>query len=225
MPFTDDEHSRSAQQRAYLYIRERIVDGSIAGGAKLNPTTIADALGVSRMPVREALVQLDAEGLVTNRANRGAIVTPFKPEDIEELFEMRAALEGVAARHAAANHTETQLEELAALASRMNRASPDPIRWTALHDEFHDLLCSTSGYRRLNAEIRRIRASVRPYLLLYNRVYERTEMEGAEHLGLIDALRSRNSILAERAMIHHITTAGVGVIAFLRHRPEAKAAS
>jgi DNA-binding GntR family transcriptional regulator len=224
VPFREDELSRSAQQRAYLYIRERIVDGSISGGTKLNPTAIAKVLGISRMPVREALVQLDAEGLVTNRANRGAIVTPFEPEDVEELFEMRAALEGLAARHAAQHHTEVQLEELTALAMRMNRVSADAHHWMRLHDEFHDIFCLMGGRRRLNAEIRRLRASVRPYVLLYNHVYARTEMDGAEHLALIEALRTRNALLVERSMINHISTAGIGVIAFLRHGHKAKIA-
>jgi DNA-binding GntR family transcriptional regulator len=225
MPFREDEFSRSAQQRAYLHIRDRIVDGTIPGGTKLNPSAIAEVLGISRMPVREALVQLDAEGLVTNRANRGAIVTPFQPDDVEELFEMRAALEGVAARHAAEHYTEAQLEDMTALAQRMNRAASDPHHWMRLHDEFHDLFCSIGGRQRLSAEIKRFRASVRPYVLLYNHVYERTEMDGAEHLALVEALRSRNALLAERSMTNHITTAGTGVIAFLRHRRETKVAS
>jgi DNA-binding GntR family transcriptional regulator len=225
VPFREDEFSRSAQQRAYAYIRDRIVDGSIPGGTRLNPTVIAENLGISRMPVREALLQLDAEGLVTNRANRGAIVTPFKPEDIEELFQMRAALEGLAARRAAERHTEAQLEELTALAMRMNRVSADAVQWTRVHDEFHDTLCAISGYLRLAAEIRRIQASVRPYLLLFNHVYARTEMEGAEHLALIAAVRTRNPVLAETAMVHHISTAAVGVIAFLRQHQEPKAAA
>ncbi|MGQ9366862.1 GntR family transcriptional regulator [Azospirillum sp. ST 5-10] len=223
MPFREDDAHHSAQQRAYQYIRDRIVDGSIAGGTKLNPAAIAGILGISRMPVREAIVQLDTEGLVTNRPNRGAIVTPLEPEDVEELFEMRAALEGLAARRAAERITDAQLEELEALAERMERVSADAQQWLRLHDEFHDLICVSSGRRRLVAEIRRIRASVRPYLLLYNRVYERAEMEGAEHLALVAALRSHNSVLAERTFSHHVATASIGVINFLRHRQEQQA--
>src|ERR1700712_4074602 len=96
----------SAQQRAYQFIRGCILQGEIPGGSKINPAEIAKTLGISRMPVREALVQLDVEGLVTNRMTRGAIVTVLDPSDVEELFEMRAALESIAARYAALRCTD-----------------------------------------------------------------------------------------------------------------------
>ncbi|MCF4167360.1 GntR family transcriptional regulator [Zavarzinia compransoris] len=224
MSFIDGDAQQSAQQQAYRYIRDQIVGGAIPGGTKIVPSEIAEVLGISRMPVREALVQLDAEGLVTNRPNRGAIVTPLKPEDVEELFQMRAALEGLAARHAAVKCTEMHLHELEIMAGRMDRAADDAQLWLRHHDEFHDYMCSIPGRARLLAEIRRIRASVHPYLLLYNRVYDRPEMEGAEHRALIDALRTKNGTLAERAVSHHIDTAAVSVIAFLRQRNGTKVA-
>jgi DNA-binding GntR family transcriptional regulator len=218
MRLKDEDTYSSAQQRAYHYIRDRIVEGSLPGGDKLNPAAIAEDLGISRMPVREAIVQLDAEGLVTNRPNRGAIVTPLHPEDVEELFEMRAALEGIAARHAAERCTDIDLHELSIIAERMARAEHDAHQWLRAHDSFHEYMCSMAQRRRLEVEVRRIRSAVHPYLLIYNRVYNRVEMEGAEHIALIEALRSRNPVLAEQSFKHHVATAGVGVIAFLRER-------
>lgn len=216
-----DESGMSAQQRAYAFIRDRIINGSIQGGAKLNPVSIAEELGISRMPVREALVQLDAEGLVTIRPNRGAVVTPLTADDVEELFEIRAALEGIAGRHAATRFTPSDMEELQALSLRLKRPTTDVRAWLKIHDQFHDVLCMISGRRRLLNEIRRIRTSVHPYLLLYISVYHETEMEGAEHDSLLSALQTRNAILVERIVTEHILTASTGVIKFLRQRNEA----
>lgn len=223
MPAYDSDLQRSAQQQAYRYIRDKIVSGAMPGGTKINPSEVAEILGISRMPVREALVQLDAEGLIVNRPNRGAVVTQLRPEDIEELFEMRAALEGLAARHAAERWTDAELQELELIALRMDNAAAQPQVWVSLHDHFHDFLCSISHRTLLITEIRRIRASVHPYLLLFNQFYERPEMEGAEHRTLIDALRTRNGMLAERAMQHHIHMAAAKVTVFLKQRLAAKA--
>lgn len=219
----DDESGMSAQQRAYAFIRDRIINGSIQGGAKLNPVSIAEELGISRMPVREALLQLDAEGLVTIRPNRGAVVTPLTADDVEELFEIRAAMEGIAARHAATRFTSSDMEELQALSLRLKRPTSDVRAWLKTHDQFHDVLCMISGRRRLLNEIRRIRTSVHPYLLLYISVYHETEMEGAEHDSLLSALQTRNALLVERIVTEHILAASTGVIKFLRQRNEVPA--
>ena len=224
MVYPEDGRYQSAQQLAYQFIRDQIIEGAIEGGAKLNPTAIAETLGISRMPVREAIVQLGTEGLVINRPNRGAIVTPLMPDDVEELFEMRASLEGLAARHAARLCTEANLGDLEALANRMERTVKDAEQWMRLHDEFHDLVCQISGRKRLTEELRRVRAAAYPYVLLYNRVFERVEMEGAEHLALVVALRSRDSLLAERLFTHHVASASVGVTNFLRDRQKQKLA-
>lgn len=84
----------SAQQLAYIHLQDRIVSGALPGGTRLKPEPIAQQLGISRMPVREAIRQLNAEGYVTIMPNRGAVVTNRTPEDVIELFEMRAVLEG-----------------------------------------------------------------------------------------------------------------------------------
>lgn len=217
MASESEESTRSAQQRAYGFIREKIIDGTYSGGAKLNPTRIADDLDLSRMPVREALRQLDAEGLVTMRPNRGAIVTTLTVEEIEELFEMRAALEGLAARRAAKMIQPEQRAELRRIVQDMGRAAGTPHAWLKLHDDFHELLCAISGWERLAADIRKIRSAVHPYLLLYNNVYHETEMMGAEHIGLVMAIETGNQLLAERVAADHVMSAGAGVVQWLKH--------
>ena len=90
----------SAQQEAYRFLRDRILSGELTAEARLNPAEIAELLGISRMPVREALRQLDAEGLVTMRPNRAAHVTRLTAPEVEDLFEIRTMLEVMAVRYA-----------------------------------------------------------------------------------------------------------------------------
>src|SRR5690606_37515129 len=105
---------RTAQQAAYHYIRERIISGAFPAGSKLNPAKIAQTLGLSRMPVREAILQLDAEGFANMRPNRGAIVTSLSPDGVLELFEMRSVLEALAARMAMPHLVGEPFEDLLA---------------------------------------------------------------------------------------------------------------
>src|SRR5262249_42046028 len=185
-------------------------------GLRLNPQRIADDLGISRMPVREALLQLDAEGLVTIRPNRGAIVTVLTADDVQELFEMRAVLEGLALVLAAPRLRGSLVSELNDLRARMDRVRGDPRQWTQRHDEFHDFIARQSGRPRLLAELQRIRAAVRPYLLLYIDVYHKTEMIGYEHGAIVDAIVSGEDANLEACMREHVMTAATGVLKFLR---------
>src|SRR6476469_3846179 len=121
--------SATAQQEAYLFVRDRILSGEFSAKARLNPAKIADRLGISRMPVREALRQLDAEGLVTMRPNRAAFVASLSAEEVEDLFEIRTALEVMAVGYAVHNLTDDDLAELIALKDRMDRARSNKHEW------------------------------------------------------------------------------------------------
>jgi DNA-binding GntR family transcriptional regulator len=214
----------TAQQQAYGYIRDLILDGTLAAGAWLNTSAIADELALSRIPVREAVRQLDAEGLVMIRPNRGAVVTDLQPADVEELFEMRAALESLAIRKALPHLVGETLDDLEALRQRMDRVRGDSKAWIPRHREFHDFLCRASGMPRLAGEIRRIELAVQPYLMMYISVYGQTEMPGYEHGALVDAIRTGNSTLAEICMRDHVLSAGRGVVEHLRSRAAGPAA-
>lgn len=214
----DDSYGESAQRKAYRFIRENIISGAYAGGVKLNPSHIASELQISRMPVREALVQLDAEGLVTLRPNRGAVVTSLTAEDIRELFEMRSVLEGLAIREAVTALDNDDFVQLDAILLQMDNAHQDPRLWIRRHESFHDYLSRKSGRMRLVSEISRIRNAIHPYLLLYINVYHSVEMQGAEHRSMLDAVKTRNGHLVERFVRDHVMSAAEGVIQFLNDR-------
>jgi DNA-binding GntR family transcriptional regulator len=113
----------SAADRAYLLVRDGIVDGTFELGARLPEEEVAARAGVSRTPVREALRRLAAEGFVTFVPNRGAQVVSWSERDLEEIFELRALLESHVAGLAATRITPAQLVEMHDLADGMERAA------------------------------------------------------------------------------------------------------
>ena len=208
----------TAQQEAYFHLRDRILSGELTGDTKLNPAEIARSLGISRMPVREALRQLDAEGFVIMRPNRAATVTRLSATEVEELFEIRAALEVMALRYAMPNLTEDALAELTALKDRMDRARNNAFEWVARHDDFHQAICELGRRKRIAQEVSRVRLAIRPYLLMYLRVFEIFEIPGIEHNALLDAIGSRDVTRAERSMLEHVSSPRTGILDFLRKR-------
>jgi DNA-binding GntR family transcriptional regulator len=210
----------TAQQEAYRFVRDRILSGELLAKARLNPTQIADCLGISRMPVREALRQLDAEGLVTMRPNRAAFVASLSAEEVEDLFEIRTALEVMAVGYAVHHLTDDDLAEFRALKDRMDRARSNKHEWLKRHEDFHQAICNTARRKRLAVEVKRIRLAIRPHLLAYLNIFDHVEMPGHEHSSLIDALSSRNAKCAQEAMRQHVANPGVGLIEFLRQRDD-----
>ena len=211
-------HLQQAYLQVYWHLRNQILQGELVGGDRINPAVIGDQLGTSRMPVREALRQLDAEGLVTIRPNRGAIVTTLTAAEVCELFEIRAALEALSARCALPHLTEENLFDLDSIRQRMDRARGQAKLWVERHNEFHDFIVNLSQRPRLNADIKRIRNAIQPHLLLYIDVYKSTEIPGYEHTIVLDAIRSKNAQLLELCIRDHVMSAANGVMTFLEQR-------
>jgi DNA-binding GntR family transcriptional regulator len=206
---------RSAQDICYAYLQDEIASGRMAAGARIVTEAIAQRLGLSRQPVREALRQLDAEGLVTIRPNRGAVVTSLSPEALADLLEMRGVLEGLAARHAARTATPADIEDLDAMIGAMRRAAGDTPRWLERHEAFHDRVCMLSGRPLLAAEARRLRLAVRPCMGRYTDHHGEPETLGHEHEVIVDALRDRDARRAERLVIAHVAANATSILSLL----------
>jgi len=197
----------SAERAAYDYLRDRILSGSVPGGTPIVPQKVADDLNVSRIPVRDALKHLSAEGLVTVGANRRVVVTNMTLEDVKEIFYMRAVLEGLAARTAAPELSDAVLSRLATLADHMENVETRTSEWLPMHEEFHATLCRQAGMPRLQRELERLRTAVAPYLRVFLATHGMGELRGSKHRSLVAALRKRNSALAEAAVREHIERA------------------
>jgi DNA-binding GntR family transcriptional regulator len=206
---------KNAQGTAYAYLKDKILTGSLPGGAPISPAETGKLLGISRMPVREALLQLEADGLIRFGFNRRPIVTELTPKEIMELFEIRIALEQLAVARAVTRLTAGNLTNLSLHLARMDRARSDPHTWLELHDEFHDRIYSAAGMPKLMEEIARLRESIRPYLLMYTSFFEQPEVPGCEHSLLIEVCTQRDPSAAQLAIAKHIRTGASYLIYFL----------
>lgn len=142
------EHaSVHAADRAYTYTKERILRGDLAGGQLVSEGQIGGALGVSRTPVHEAFLRLDAERLLTLSSRKGAVVTPMSPQESRDVLEIREAIESAAARRLVADGTPPALAALQSTLDRQRAAieTNDVDAFVEADDEFHSAVVHWSG--------------------------------------------------------------------------------
>lgn len=197
--------NRNAQGHVADYLRNEISSGRLASGTPIVAAPVAASLGVSRMPVREAIQQLANEGLITIRPNRSAVVTELGPAEVDELYEMRAALEGYAMRHVAKTIDARGLQEVELALLRLDQSREDVTWFVAAHDIYHDALLNYCPRRQMVNEIRRIRLATEPYLRLNLQVGTTAIVNTTkEHRDLLDAILTRDPDRAEDEMRRHI---------------------
>ncbi|MDB5042559.1 MAG: GntR family transcriptional regulator [Candidatus Eremiobacteraeota bacterium] len=183
-------------------IREQIQAGDLPGGSALNQNELAERFGVSRIPVREALRQLESDGTIRYVPNQGAVVSAYTAAEIRERFEIRGELEPLALRLAIANHTPQALRALERELTAM-RDESDPARWGKHHTAFHRLLYEGAGRPRLLAIIESLyislaRAMTPDLALAEMRVHD------AEHRAVLDAVSRGDAEAATRALRDHL---------------------
>jgi DNA-binding GntR family transcriptional regulator len=180
-------------EQAYNYILQSILSGELAPGMRVPAEAVAETLGISRMPVRDALRRLEGDGAVMIFANRGASVAQYSRDEVIELIEMRAVLEGLAAKVALPSIGEVELDELEQLLRRMERSADDLVRWMFYHDDFHNYLTSMSDRPLLMRQTERMRVMLRPYYRQYYAKSRELEIFGLEHQKIIDAIRKADA--------------------------------
>jgi DNA-binding GntR family transcriptional regulator len=203
MPWSMDVKTLSPVDQAYNYVLERVLSGELAPGMRVPADGIAEVLGISRMPVRDALRRLEGDGVVTIFANRGATVSEYSGDEIGQLIEMRAALEGLGARLALPQIGKPEVEELLHLQSRMNNAAADLGRWMMHHDNFHNFLTSLSGRPLLMRQTERMRMMLRPYFRRHHLQTGELEIPGHDHQKIVDAVLSRSADVIEQTVRDH----------------------
>lgn len=207
----------TAEEEAYGYILTRIRRGEYRPGDRLKAEQIATAIGMSRMPVREALRRLATEGLLVMRPNRGAAVAVLAREDVQEIFEMRSVLEGLAVRLATTNVDQAALSNLSLLLDMMERAmeTANLEEWLGRHRQFHEYLCSLSQRPRLLHQIASLHTAVEPYVRMWFLHAERPVSVREEHEEIIAAVRSHDADHAETVMKTHISTTAPDLAPYL----------
>jgi DNA-binding GntR family transcriptional regulator len=220
-----DSDAASAEGEAYRYILHRIRLGELEPGARVRTEDVASAMGVSRQPVREAIRRLEAEGYLTSRPNRGAIVSKHTPGQLLELFEIRAALEGLAARIVASQFELKGFDVLEQQLSSMEAAGSEANAWLGTHGAFHLQLATLARRPRLLHEIARLHASLEPYLRLWY-IHTGTPANARQdHEQLLQALRSGYPGHAEEVMRDHVLETAPQIIAHLEATGQATIAT
>jgi DNA-binding GntR family transcriptional regulator len=198
----------SGAQLVYSQLRERILNLDLAPGARLHEAELAAELAVSRTPLREALRMLLAEDLVDQLPTGGMLVRRLDLQDMRELYAVRAALEGLAAREAAQRLTEADLEALERLVEQMRLLVDHPAELTRLGGEFHARIAAAAGNRRCEQLLRQLHGHMRRYHVLSSRRGHRRRVALEDHRALFEALRARDPDAAERTVHDHIMAAG-----------------
>ena len=202
----------TSAERALATLRDLIMGGELAPGARLGEVEIADRLGVSRTPVREALSRLAAEGLVEIAPNRGARVVTWTVAELEGVFDLRAVLEPQLTAHAVPNAAPADVDELDALARRMHEVgTPGPGQdldaLVPLNRAFHDRLVALADHPALAAALA---AAIHPPIVLRNfHAYDEASLRRslAHHSEIVAALRAGDPEWARAVMTSHIANA------------------
>lgn len=200
-----------AVDSAYRAIREGILAGTFAQGSHITARQLAEATGLSRTPVREAMRGLEAEGLITLIPNRGAFVARWTENEIKQIYELRVLLESFAAQVAAERIDDAQRDELQALAKEMARlVEQRPIDVEAIaevNDRFHKGVLEACGNPRLRDLLGTITEV--PLQLSTFRRYSVDELRrsASQHAELVSALMVRDGDWARSVMTAHIRSA------------------
>jgi DNA-binding GntR family transcriptional regulator len=195
-------------------LREAITTGVLRANQPLPQDEIAAQLRVSHIPVREALRQLQSEGLVTYQANRGATVTSLSADEIREIYEIRAILETAAIRDATPRLESSQINRAEAILDAAE-AAIDGAAWGSHDVDFHQLIYHLEGRPRLRELIEGLLRRVDRYWLSHGLMLKhRAEFE-AEHRALLGAIRARNANAAAELLQRHLAGASERLIAEL----------
>jgi DNA-binding GntR family transcriptional regulator len=184
-------------------LREDIVSGLLESGTRLRQVELARRFGVSTTPVREALAALQSEGLVRLHPQRGAVVFVPTIAGLREHYEIRAALEALAAKHAAERFDPARGRSLAAMLDEM-AARPGVERYLELNLRFHSELYELAGRPRLVEMIETLRDASSAYLHIYAKNDFPHERLDAEHREILDACRAGDPERAAVAVRHHL---------------------
>lgn len=197
---------KTLRGRVFEKIRTDILEGRYKQGDELVECTIGKELGVSRTPVREAIRQLELEGLVKLIPNKGAFVTGISAKDVTDIYLIRSRLEGLSARMAAENITPEQLEamEETIILSEYHAKKKHYEQVCQLDGQFHKLLYEASGSRILYSTLSDFHQYVQRVRKASIMTQMRLNKSGNEHKEILEAIRKKDGALAEQVASRHI---------------------
>jgi len=212
------DNYKPLREIVFEHLREAIITGMLRPGERLMELQLAEDMGVSRTPVREAIRKLELEGLVIMVARRGAYVSDLSMRDIAETFEIRAALESLAAGLAADRITPEELEQLERTLVSIGECieSSDIQEIVTLDEEFHSILFAASRNQRLSQIVSNLREQITRFRRTSLSTPGRFKGVFQEHKAIVEAISERNAPLAQALAKEHIENAEHSIMEWVR---------
>ncbi|WIV12276.1 GntR family transcriptional regulator [Proteiniborus sp. MB09-C3] len=187
-------------------IREAILDGRLKPGERVMEIQLAEKLGVSRTPVREAIRKLELEGLLIMEPRKGAYVADVSLKDVVDVLEVRSSLEGLAASLAAIRASEEEIQLLREKSTQFKECieKSDVQGMINKDTEFHEVILQAAKNKKLTSIIESLREQVQRFRVTYFTEYNMTTYLVKEHQNVLDAIESRNSEKANEYAQKHI---------------------
>lgn len=209
---------KNAREAAFEKIKEAIIKGHFKPGEKLVEQTLAQEMGVSRTPVREAIRRLEAEGFVVSIPRKGVVVSRADKEEIVQLYSIRAELEGLAARWAIENADEDDIRKLDEAISRMEEtaASGDLDGVVQSNALFHDAIAQASKSRILCTLLKTLQDNIQRFRFQSLHLPGRPEAALAEHKEIVAAIKEKKTEEADRLLKEHLQNARAAALAHMK---------
>lgn len=196
---------RTLSDRLFEIVRERIITGELPTGAPIRQDALASELGVSKIPLREALARLEQEGLVTSHANRGYVVRPMSTAELDEIYDLRLKIEPDAAAFACAVASDDDRATVIEAFARLDRAARTQPGEVAIRNrEFHTALVRPGGRAITTQLIERLAVFAERYVVAHLQPAGRGARAHREHHELRDAWLARDSKKVKMVLARHI---------------------
>lgn len=216
---------KSLGQDVFDYLKNAIIDQTITPGSRLVESKIADMLGISRTPLREALHKLEREEWIEKNPSGGFHVVTLTKDDIEQTFGIRSVLEAYAARLAAENH---MIKDLVPLEKKIKEfkicleLKEDSDKLQIINTEFHDILYSLSNSPKLIKMINQLRAQISRFRQIILKQYEYALQSNDDHVKMLDAIKNRDGDMVEQLVRAHIINGKEAVLSQLNKEEKEK---
>lgn len=218
----ETDNSSSLRIRVFNAIEDAILNGEYKEGESLNELKLSSELGVSRTPVREALMQLELEGLVNNIPNKGAVVVGVSEKDIEDVYAIRMCIEGLAAKLSAEKITDDEIKALEKIVDLQEfyliKNNTEQI-WK-LDSDFHKIIYESSRSRPLRYMLSNFHNYIKSARDISIQTAGRAEKTVAEHRAILEAIKNKNGTLAESLTAEHIKNAKNNLISQFQSKAE-----
>jgi DNA-binding GntR family transcriptional regulator len=211
-PIADESNGRartvyhpSLKDTAAAYLREQILTGTLRPGTKVDQDEISVTLGMSRVPVREALIELAQESLIDAVPRRGAFVARLERADVVDHYRIFGLIAGLAGSRAATSLTDEQLAELRDIHESFVMAT-DPQEKSQWNHEFHKMINQAGGSRRLASVLRNLSRSLP--VRYFEFVPQWSDISARHHARILSALEAHDAHEAQRMLEHHVAESG-----------------